>query len=224
MHQSASNSTHASDTKAAAEQGAGDSISACHKVFNISELAETIFLELSMHDALVNIQRTCRSWRDNVEASLPIQQALFFKPISTSRLHFFKSADRNGQKRRRWAETEYGPDSQLPVEHPLITSAYWDRHKHGEAREWAEASWRRQLLTQPPIGSLTLFFQGSPAATTIQPPESSIRMGDLEQSMHGAKLEFMIGWSSWRTSCMDDTLHFTRSKMLERASQEDRDD
>lgn len=56
------------------------------RTFAIVELAERIFLELPPRDILVNIQRTSKQFQAVVEGSTPIQQALFFKPITDVKL------------------------------------------------------------------------------------------------------------------------------------------
>ena len=56
-------------------------MSACERVFRITELAEAIFLELSISTILCCVQRTCRDWHAIVDQSARLRQALFFAPI-----------------------------------------------------------------------------------------------------------------------------------------------
>ncbi|KAK4897598.1 hypothetical protein LTR27_004744 [Elasticomyces elasticus] len=58
------------------------------ELFGIVELLEMIFLGLSTRDVLCNVQRTCSTWKSTVESSKPIQEALFFRPISEARLRY----------------------------------------------------------------------------------------------------------------------------------------
>jgi hypothetical protein len=62
---------------------ADHTITAAHRVFAMPELAEMIFMELSFSDVLVNVQRVCREWKGVIGWSLPVQQALFMRPISS---------------------------------------------------------------------------------------------------------------------------------------------
>ncbi|KAK4952002.1 hypothetical protein LTR10_009922 [Elasticomyces elasticus] len=57
-------------------------------VFATVELAELIFLDLSMRDVLCGVKGTCREWKAVVDSSLPIQQALFLRPITNMRLRY----------------------------------------------------------------------------------------------------------------------------------------
>lgn len=49
------------------------------KVFDVTELLEATLLELPSKDLLF-AQKVCRRWKDVIDASTPIQKALFFKP------------------------------------------------------------------------------------------------------------------------------------------------
>ncbi|KAK5693458.1 hypothetical protein LTR97_010027 [Elasticomyces elasticus] len=75
------------------EEGAPPASNAALKVFGTNELAEMIFLGLPIRDVLTSTQRICREWKAVIEGSLPIQQALFRKPISDERLMYRELAD-----------------------------------------------------------------------------------------------------------------------------------
>lgn len=54
------------------------------------KLVETVFLRLSMRDILVNVQRVCKRFHSVVGNSDRLQQALFFKPVTSRPLTYNK--------------------------------------------------------------------------------------------------------------------------------------
>lgn len=54
---------------------------AAAQVFNTAELVEMILLELAMEDILLRAMRVCKYWKAVIDASLKLQQVLFFKAI-----------------------------------------------------------------------------------------------------------------------------------------------
>lgn len=221
VHQPASISTEQSDATVEAAEGtgkvlvnihsdcgltglsAGKSSSACHKVFNIFELAEAIFLELSMRDVLVNVQRTSRSWHDLIQASLPLQQALFYTPISASRLHFFTSPDCHGKKRRRWAEISHALTEPILVEHPLLaydasarpfTNDYFDPDSPVNR---AQASWRRQLVTQPPIAVAEFECGNGNHSKIVRSEVAGVRLCEISHTLQNINLGSIQGYALW---------------------------
>lgn len=120
------------------------------RTFNLTELAEGIFLQLPPNQILTRVQRVCHHWKAVVEKSTPIQQALFFEPIPSEPIH--DTAMLNNQ---HWATVASPTTPVKLVEHRLIGmrsthSGVWPR---AEDVAYPQASWRRQLLTQPPIAS-----------------------------------------------------------------------
>ncbi|KAK5133676.1 hypothetical protein LTR08_007530 [Meristemomyces frigidus] len=119
------------------------------------ELAEAILLELSMRDVLITIQRTSLAWHDNLDAAVPLQQALFFKPITARRLNYYYSPDRSGELRRRWTETDDAVYEPEIVEHPLLSDTkFCTFHRFmidDEPFFRSEISWRRQFSRNQPL-------------------------------------------------------------------------
>ncbi|GME25268.1 putative f-box domain protein [Neofusicoccum parvum] len=132
-----------------------------HRVLGIYELVELVFLHLPMRD-LLRIQQVCRAWQSTIQTSPSIQQSLFFAP-----------------KRRR--HPVYPEKEQWEL-NALLAAAFppWFRTAYVKSRwdwpmarsfaelPWAkderrtrafmrpEASWRRMLLTQPPVRDVQL--------------------------------------------------------------------
>jgi hypothetical protein len=73
-------------TSSAAPTRAQDpSSSAAAAVFDISELFEMILIKNTIDfRQLFVLQRTCRTWRDKINNSLPLQQKMFLRPITNS--------------------------------------------------------------------------------------------------------------------------------------------
>lgn len=115
---------------------------ACLAVFDTAELAEAIFLELPMRGLLVNVQRTCKQWKAVLDGSRKLQQAMFFEPIADQALH---------------PDTPHELAETRPAAHPLVIGPYLnpraDKYKYSQLDVlWRlNASWRRQLVSQPPI-------------------------------------------------------------------------
>ncbi|KAM3414756.1 hypothetical protein BST61_g9909 [Cercospora zeina] len=121
-------------------------------LFDVLELAEAIFLELSPQELLVSVQRVCSKWRDVVTASIPIQQVLFFRPIGIQGpLHFVNVPGE--QYGGNWISSQGSRCPFQMYEHPLVAPLLLHEQQPSRAIDRPEASWRRQLLTQPPIRS-----------------------------------------------------------------------
>lgn len=119
-------------------------------VLETPELVEMILSELCMQDLLVNAQRTCKQWKSIIDESPKLQEALFFRPINSKRLVL-----RTTLHNLRVERASLGPDSDFknlksPVyEHPLVTQRH--RGHFLKITGGPDASWRRQLITQPPL-------------------------------------------------------------------------
>jgi hypothetical protein len=168
-----------------------------HRAFAATELAEAIFLELSMSDILCGVIQTCKSWNTVVEKSTKLQQALFFKPIAIKPLQY--SFEKKG-----WVMP--GTEAKYKVyEHPLLAklnSLALDMHvtrslagdlrmspeivldavkkrahPASKAMHRANASWRRALVSQPPI--IDVYSDGNGESHLIARNESGVVMGDV---------------------------------------------
>lgn len=128
-------------------------MSPCDKLFNIPELCEAVFLQLSMRDLLCGVQQTCRQWKAIVDSSTPLQRELFLKPIRYPPLRW-------SNREERWRTSQDDPKSHKVYEHPLFSSLDDDRYTsrgiEPEALLRREASWRKCLVTQPPVVELVL--------------------------------------------------------------------
>lgn len=54
---------------------------AVEKVFRVNELLEAILVFLSEHDILYNAQRVSQTWKNCIQASKPLQEACWLRPI-----------------------------------------------------------------------------------------------------------------------------------------------
>lgn len=139
---------------------------AFHAVFDTMELAEMILGEICMRDLLISVQRVCKGWKSTIDASSKLQEALFFRPINSKCLIYGgRTCDEHfAMARRRELTAETLADQSGPVyEHPIITAkcskirnygAPWYHMPNAEIMGRPEASWRRQLMTQPPLAEL----------------------------------------------------------------------
>jgi hypothetical protein len=136
---------------------------AMRAVFDTMELAEMILGELCMRDLLINVQRTCKNWRLIIEESYKLQVALFFRPANKSRL-VYRGRTAEEHVDMIWNSgitnsAAVSPSSPI-YEHPIITRKcskvrkYANSWYKGEAMDHPDASWRRQLATQPPLAEL----------------------------------------------------------------------
>lgn len=152
------------------------------RVFDNFELLEGILQHLNMQTLLVISQLVCKRWHTVVEASSVLQQRLYFRPHATGQIqvasrterrknplleqHFqplFEdtissehTTHRQGIARRGYAGL--GP-LQLRVPGMSIANMKQGRKKH-KAFVRTGASWRRMLVTQPPIESITYLKHG----------------------------------------------------------------
>ncbi|KAK5705727.1 hypothetical protein LTR17_021415 [Elasticomyces elasticus] len=150
-----------------------------HSVFNAvlltTELLEPILSQLPMKDLLL-AQRVSRKWRDVIAQSKEMQQQLFMLPREAEFVwdrSFTEDGDwseltrfRGDKSRRQPGDYEHTFNSG-DVNELLLTvdnhQNIWSKTSDGSATEYVkfgpslppldnpEASWRRMLLTQPPI-------------------------------------------------------------------------
>lgn len=127
-----------------------------HRVLAIYELLELILINLPMRD-LLRSQRVCRTWHSAIQTSPTIQQALFFSP---KRRKHPVCPERETWEANQLLQVEFPPWFQLAYiksrwDWPMARSFNdlpWARdEKRCEAFMRPDASWRRMLLTQPPI-------------------------------------------------------------------------
>jgi hypothetical protein len=134
-------------------------MAACHRVFSLPELAEAVFLRLPMRDLLCGVIQTSQNWKEVVDASLPLQRALFQKPSSKTTLSFFRGSE-DFSIPHRWATSADEMKSRSIISHPMIHLLRHGIDKLSEQRQAAfvrpKASWRHCLATQPPATGMIL--------------------------------------------------------------------
>lgn len=119
---------------------------ACYRVFNIPELLEKILIHLDMKTLLL-AQRANKLLKDVIGSSAACQKALFFLADEV--------ADENGE----WRAANLNP--LLMVKFAAILTRSTDINEQtlkdlcsslkGRALRHKHASWRKMLVTQPPL-------------------------------------------------------------------------
>ncbi|KAF4307396.1 putative f-box domain protein [Botryosphaeria dothidea] len=135
-----------------------------HRVLGIYELVELVFLHLPMRD-LLRIQQVCRAWQSTIQNSPTIQQSLFFAP--KRRKHPIYPEKETWEVNALLAE-EFPPWFQIGYiksrwDWPMarsFTGLPWTKdEKKIQAFMRPEASWRRMLVTQPPIRDVQIIIK-----------------------------------------------------------------
>lgn len=162
---------------------------ACSRNFAITEILEHILLDLPACDMLTKAQLVSHRWHAIIGASAQIQQALFFKPVPCAPLSFHKSSKFHRARHNPngfWAPTNNEAELVAPYNHSLIdVMVYQPDSLNKEAILRPEASWRRQLVTQPPIARCVVEAVESDGRTVVRtihisPGNSeAVRMGQL---------------------------------------------
>jgi hypothetical protein len=159
------------------------SFAACDRFFSIAELLN-IFLENCSPLVLLNCTRVCRSWNTTIAGSTQLQQTLFLEPCY----------DESGEyKLNPIINSHFAPilgpklgDGEIASEAVLlqfeagnecssqdIISLPWARETSMDAptrRAFMDknASWRRMLISQPPIQHLDWWHDWKHVPTTTQ--------------------------------------------------------
>ncbi|EEP78940.1 predicted protein [Uncinocarpus reesii 1704] len=131
-------------------------------VINTAELLESVLLQVEIRTLLVSAQRVCRQWHALINDSPNLQMTLFLRPVRSAdnthyavnplleeKFPFFFDGDNNGFE---------GHSDDLFDSLALV--------KNRDAFFRKGSSWRRMLVTQPPVRSLglltdTQFLHGS---------------------------------------------------------------
>lgn len=191
--------------------------SAFDALFGVLELAEVIFLQLPPQQLLVSVQRVCRKWRDIVTASTPIQQALFFRPIrNLGPLHFVESPreHRGGS----WVSSQASHCPFAIHEHLLVGPLLLLERQPSRAIARPEASWRRQLLTQPPVRAVTVNVGAS--KIKVDGGLQGVTMGNIWDATHlcppgSLSISNWSLWSGysneWRNKSASDALRVLKA-------------
>lgn len=180
--------------------------SASQRVWALPELAELIFLELPPREILVNVQRTCRQWKAVVDGSTAAQQALFFKPISDQRLHY--EAWNDEEDAYPGLTTQETLEGARPVASPISFTGRgcWCRLREIMSRpgmDHPNASWKRQLLTQPPLAGCSVWRAYGPfwRVVEIEGAESGMMAAQLRDQAYDRRICGVVqGQRTWQTT------------------------
>ncbi|KAM3414897.1 hypothetical protein BST61_g10040 [Cercospora zeina] len=181
---------HAEDASAAGARATeAKHYIAAHRLFNVTELLENILLELPFKDLLVIASRVCKRFKEVLDHSTRIQQALFFQPLPGPEVHFFRDQDRNCF----FAVEEHAPKRVHVLRNPFLCGIeHWLVRivEDGDARlrrvdankiqafERPEASWRTMLVSQPPVKSLVFGTIVDSRDGFVVKRDDWMRMGD----------------------------------------------
>jgi hypothetical protein len=135
------------------------------QAFSIAEIFELILLQLDNRTLLTKAQLICHTWTAFIQQSVAIQWALFFKPRTV--IHSKKYQNPLLAEVFPTVFNQYGLAAQTSgsenrehyAECNLLTFTTFDMvcnpHKlHAYIRP--EASWRRMLVQQPPVYTMSL--------------------------------------------------------------------
>ncbi|EME39573.1 hypothetical protein DOTSEDRAFT_75287 [Dothistroma septosporum NZE10] len=159
-----------------------------------------IFVHLPMRDILVNIQRTCRLWRNVVRDTDKVQKALFLKPISQKGLIYMSEAE--AKKGAGWLG-RVGKSAEI-FEHPLATRGDTALRKYYIANIGgrAEASWRRMLISQPPMKAViaSQWVNGEQIEKFIVAKSVGITLGEVVEAFHERNVFYVTfqGYQAWK--------------------------
>lgn len=142
------------------------------RVFALPELAEDIILRLHPEDIL-RLQRTCRALRDTIHETAAIQELLFLKPTTEIGLYYVDRPALSPNRQhatiilnsmgRQWASRAACDIERKTIENPFLRLLMRNAPlRPGFHRP--EASWRRMLVTQPPVKRLAAtYFEFEPS-------------------------------------------------------------
>ncbi|KAF2166465.1 hypothetical protein M409DRAFT_23104 [Zasmidium cellare ATCC 36951] len=143
-----------------------DQSSAAHRTFQVPELLEMIFLKASITDLLTKMPRVCKHWKATIEGSIKLQRALFFKPSADVLLHQDEESLENMSLGEVYIQGTEDTWNYPVIANPFLfqlTNDYlisWSDASHmPKGVERPEASWRRMLVTQPPMAQLDVHSQ-----------------------------------------------------------------
>ncbi|CZT18112.1 uncharacterized protein RCC_03952 [Ramularia collo-cygni] len=132
------------DTK---DQTACGSATAASRVFGILELAEGILLYLPITD-LIHVSRVSKRFQHTVAASKPLQRALFLKPLAGKTVILVKPTP----GRMVFLADETSDMSVGVLGNPFVQRVMQGLNHHDDAALLRkDATWRRMLLSQPPM-------------------------------------------------------------------------
>ncbi|KAK3642260.1 hypothetical protein LTR56_010837 [Elasticomyces elasticus] len=185
---------------------------AMSELFGIAELLEMVFLGLSMRDVLCNVQGTCRTWKAVVDSSLPIQQALFLKPITSMRLRCDDATD-------DWMDGDQSIPQPVIYEHPFMTLLFDHSDKaFSICTKHATGSWTKCLIAQPAIVESQLEMDDDKAKYEDIKDSEGLVIGALklnERTRNPRHYISMPGYMCWKHVSLTDELREIRQRILD---------
>ncbi|KAF2166461.1 hypothetical protein M409DRAFT_54807 [Zasmidium cellare ATCC 36951] len=144
------------------------------KALSIPEILEQILLNLRICDLIFPIPLVCRQWRDTIEGSSKLQQALFLSPLPGGPLYLSS----HPSLRPKWIAHENDRHTHIISVNPFYTRFLGycaGRVRREDLRKFArpEASWRGMLVCQPPVAE-RVFERGS----VVRAGDAVLRCGD----------------------------------------------
>lgn len=140
--------------------------SAALRVFMVPELLEQILLRCTLTDLLINIPRVCTHFKATIENSIKLQRPLFFQPVTDTVLYEMAFSHAPGYYTKPSDTKLCEPWPHPVVENPFLLELsndfliqFGDDLRKREVIERPEASWRRMLVTQPPLQFVRLHTQ-----------------------------------------------------------------
>ncbi|KAK4500209.1 hypothetical protein PRZ48_008395 [Zasmidium cellare] len=137
---------------------------AAHRTFTVPEVLEMIFLPLSIPDLLSKIPRVCKHWKARVDSSVKLQRALFFKPSTDVMIkqqeegmpglcfELIQGSD------KMWTYPIIANPFLFEISNDYLVS-HADASRMPKGIDRPEASWRRMLVTQPPMDNVHVHSQ-----------------------------------------------------------------
>ncbi|KAK5675768.1 hypothetical protein LTS10_011495 [Elasticomyces elasticus] len=184
-------------------------------VFATVELAEMIFLGLSMRDVLCGVQGTCREWSAVVDGSLPIQQALFRKPITSMRLRY---DEYDGDGIDQWMNDGQPVPEAFIFEHPFMTLLFDETDKAFSIHtNHPTGSWTKCLIAQPAIAESKLKMSYIMAKREDLKDSEGLVIGALklnERTWNAHDMISISGDTCWMSLKLTDELKEIRQRVL----------
>ena len=125
---------------------------ACQSVLSLYDLLEPILRCLDAKE-LLRAKRVCRQWRDTVDQTPALRQALFLEPranaISSKQAAHIASREELAPVTNPWLQESTilaDPTRIINIGLSCLPASFQD----------SEASWRRMLVTQPPVTNIVL--------------------------------------------------------------------
>ena len=160
-------------------------LSASAKSLAITELLETILLEVDQKTLLTSCLRVKKQWKDLLDTSSALRKRLFFQPHYPPP-HELPPREPEQPRQALKGQYEWNPflASCVPNKGCWLLHARYLVWNNPRAWKRKNASWQRMQMTRPPIETVRLVddFSGS---KTLQyynvdlPKTPTLRMGDL---------------------------------------------